>query len=133
MQDMSGNLKYYLSFASHSEIWGNNDASVVRAEIELDPYFKKNSDRFLREKAFFEINQRIEQARKENLKKQKQEQKIGKQEEKKKEIEEKTKVESTYKEIKRDTDTEGVGNLANYLLIAGVVCLVLGLLKKAIS
>ena len=43
MQDMSGNLKYYLSFASHSEIWGNNDASVVRAEIELDPYFKKNS------------------------------------------------------------------------------------------
>ena len=52
MQDMSGNLKYYLSFASHSEIWGNNDASVVRAEIELDPYFKKLRSIFKRESIF---------------------------------------------------------------------------------
>ena len=135
MKDNNSTLKYYLSFASHEEIWGNDDASVVRAEIELNPHFKKNSDQFLREKTFYEINQRIEQTRKENLKKQKLQQDIRKQEEKKKEIvtEKRTAVESTYKEIKRDTDTEGVGNLANYLLIAGGVCLLFAILKKAMS
>ena len=50
MKDNNSTLKYYLSFASHEEIWGNDDASVVRAEIELNPHFKKNSDQFLREK-----------------------------------------------------------------------------------
>ena len=135
MLDVAGELKYYLSFASHAEIWGNNDTNFVRSKIELAPYFEKHSERFLREKVFFEINQRIKQTRKENIKKQKLQKKITYKEEKKKEIVrvEKTKVESTYKEIKKGASSEETGNLANYLLIAGGVCLVLGLLKKAIS
>ena len=41
-----------------------NDDQIVQSTIQLDPYFQKNSDRFLREKTFFEINQRMAEARK---------------------------------------------------------------------
>ena len=51
MLDNNSTLKYYLSFASHAEIWGNDDASVVSAfKSNLIPHLKTFGTIFERER-----------------------------------------------------------------------------------
>ena len=133
MDDEDGSLKYFLSFATHEEIWGDEDKSRVKSKIKLDPYFRKNSDRFLREKAFFEIKQRMEIADNESQKKQRFSKPVQ-------DIPHNQSVQ-TVMEIESpkplnvsqpEEETEESTKLATYLLIAGAVCLAGGLLKKAL-
>ena len=134
LNDLNGTLKYYLSFATNEQIWGVNDDQIVQSKIQLDPYFQKNSERFLREKTFFEINQRMTEARRLTG--------IDK-------IKDKSTDQTTEKSFSPTTETTMVPNegmtaspttkesdatsLATYLLIIGAVCLVVTLLKKGIS
>lgn len=132
LEDKNGSLKYFLSFATNEEIWGDEDTNLVKSEIKFDPYFRKNSERFLREKAFFEIKQRI---------------KIGENEAQKKLLSNKPiqdkpqnnsvqnvmNIESSNPPIvSQPEEDDETTNLATYLLIAGAVCLAGGLLKKAL-
>ena len=134
LNDQNGTLKYFLSFATNEQIWGTEDDQIVQSTIQLDPYFQKNSDRFLREKTFFEINQRMAKARKLTG--------IDK-------IKDKSTDQTTEKSFLPTTETTMVPNegmtaspttkesdatsLATYFLIIGAVCLVVTLLKKGIS
>jgi len=133
MEDKNGSLKYFLSFATNEEIWGDEDTNLVKSEIKFDPYFRKNSDRFLREKAFFEIKQRMEISENEAQKKQWSNKPSQ-------DIPQNNSVQ-TVMNIERSNppivsqpaeEAEETSNLATYLLIAGAVCLAGGLLKKAL-
>ena len=134
LNDWNGTLKYYLSFATNEQIWGVNDDQIVQSTIQLDPYFQKNSERFLREKTFFEINRRMSETRRLT--------EINK-------IKNKTTDQTSEKSFLPTTETTMVPNeemiaspttkesdttsLATYLLIIGAVFLVVTLLKKGIS
>jgi hypothetical protein len=134
LNDLNGTLKYYLSFATNEQIWGVNDDQIVKSTIQLDPYFQKNSESFLREKTFFEINRRMAEARRLS--------EIDK-------IKNKSTDQTSEKSFLPTTETTMVANegmaaspttkesdatsLATYLLIIGAVFLVVTLLKKAFS
>ena len=134
LNDQNGTLKYFLSFATNEQIWGAEDDQIVQSTIQLDPYFQKNSDRFLREKTFFDINRRIAETRKLTG--------IDK-------IKDKSTDQTSEKIFSPTTETtmvpkEGMTaspttkesdatSLATYLLIIGAVFLVVTLLKKGIS
>jgi hypothetical protein len=134
LNDLNGTLKYYLSFATNEQIWGVNDDQIVKSTIQLDPYFQKNSESFLREKTFFEINRRITESRK-------QAQVDNKKNKSTNQISEKrfpTTTETSMvanESITPDSTTKesDATSLATYLLIIGALCLVITLLKKALS
>ena len=133
LEDKNGSLKYFLSFTTNEEIWGDEDTNLVKSEIKFDPYFRKNSDRFLREKAFFEIKQRMkktENGEQKKLQSNKPSQDIPQ-----------NNSAQTVMNIERfnppivsqpEEEAEETTNLATYLLIAGAVCLAGGILKKAL-
>ena len=134
LNDLNGTLKYYLSFATNEQIWGVNDDQIVKSTIQLDPYFQKNSESFLREKTFFEINRRITESRKQaqvDNKKNKSTNQISE-----KRFPPTTETSMVANEsITPDSTTKesDATSLATYLLIIGAVCLVVTGLKKAFS
>ena len=134
LNDLNGTLKYYLSFATNEQIWGAEDDQIVQSTIQLDPYFQKNSERFLREKTFFEINQRMAEARKlTGIDKIKDKSTDQKSEKSFSPTSETTIVPSESMTVSPTAEDSDATTLATYLLIIGAVCLVVTLLKKGIS
>ena len=134
LNDLNGTLKYYLSFATNEQIWGVNDDQIVQSTIQLDPYFQKNSERFLREKTFFEINRRMSVARKlTGIDKIKDKSTDLISEKSFSPTTETTIVPNESMTVSPTTDDSDATSLATYLLIIGAVCLVVTLLKKGIS
>ena len=134
LNDQNGTLKYFLSFATNEQIWGTEDDQIVKSTIQLDPYFQKNSDRFLREKTFFEINQRMAEARKlTGINKIKDKSTDQTSEKSFSPTTETTIVPNESMTVSTTTEDSDATSLATYLLIIGAVCLVVTLLKKGIS
>ena len=134
LNDQNGTLKYFLSFATNEQIWGTEDDQIVQSTIQLDPYFQKNSERFLREKTFFEINQRMAKARKlTGIDKIKDKSTDQKSEKSFSPTSETTIVPSESMTVSPTAEDSDATTLATYLLIIGAVCLVVTLLKKGIS
>lgn len=134
LNDQNGTLKYFLSFATNEQIWGTEDEQIVQSTIQLDPYFQKNSERFLREKTFFEINQRMAKARKlTGIDKIKDKSTDLISEKSFSPTTETTIVPNESMTVSPTTDESDATSLATYLLIIGAVCLVVTLLKKGIS
>ena len=134
LNDQNGTLKYFLSFATNEQIWGAEDDQIVQSTIQLDPYFQKNSDRFLREKTFFEINQRIAEARKlTGIDKINNKSTDQTSEKSFSPTTETTIVPNESMTVSTTTEDSDATSLAAYLLIIGAVCLVVTLLKKGIS
>ena len=134
LNDQNGTLKYFLSFATNEQIWGVNDDQIVQSKIQLDPYFQKNSERFLREKTFFEINQRMTEARRlTGIDKIKDKSTDLISEKSFSPTTETTIVPNESMTVSPTTDDSDATSLATYLLIIGAVCLVVTLLKKGIS
>ena len=134
LNDQNDTLRYFLSFATNEQIWGTEDDQIVKSTIQLDPYFKKNSDRFLREKTFFEINQRMAKARKlTGIDKIKDKSTDLISEKSFSPTTETTIVPNESMTVSPTTDDSDATSLATYLLIIGAVCLVVTLLKKGIS
>ena len=134
LNDQNGTLKYFLSFATNEQIWGAEDDQIVQSTIQLDPYFQKNSDRFLREKTFFEINQRMAEARKlTGIDKIKDKSTDQTSEKSFSPTTETTIVPNESMTVSTTTEDSDATSLATYLLIIGAVCLVVTLLKKGIS
>ena len=134
LNDQNGTLKYFLSFATNEQIWGTEDDQIVKSTIQLDPYFQKNSDRFLREKTFFEINQRMAKARKlTGINKIKDKSTDQTSEKSFSPTTETTIVPNESMTVSTTTEDSDATSLATYLLIIGAVCLVVTLLKKGIS
>ena len=134
LNDQNGTLKYFLSFATNEQIWGAEDDQIVQSTIQLDPYFQKNSDRFLREKTFFEINQRMAEARKlTGIDKIKDKSTDQTSEKSFSPTTESTIVPNESMTVSPTTEESDATSLATYLLIMGAVCLVVTLLKKGIS
>jgi hypothetical protein len=134
LNDQNDTLRYFLSFATNEQIWGTEDDQIVKSTIQLDPYFKKNSDRFLREKAFFEINRRIAETRQQTeIDKIKNKSSNQTSEKSISPITENSKVPNESMSPTPTTKESDATSLATYLLIIGAVCLVLTGLKKAFS
>ena len=134
LNDLNGTLKYYLSFATNEQIWGVNDDQIVQSTIQLDPYFQKNSERFLREKTFFEINRRMSETRRlteiDKIKNKSTDQTSDKSFLPTTETTMVPKEGMTASPTTKESDAT---SLATYLLIIGAVFLVVTLLKKGIS
>ena len=134
LSDWNGTLKYYLSFATNEQIWGVSDDQIVQSTIQLDPYFQKNSARFLEEKTFFEINRRITEPRKltefDKIKNDSTNQTSEKSISPTTEISMNPNESMVPSPTTKESDTT---SLATYLLTIGAVCLVVTLLKKAFS
>jgi hypothetical protein len=134
LNDQNDTLRYFLSFATNEQIWGTEDDQIVKSTIQLDPYFKKNSDRFLREKAFFEINRRIAETRQQTeIDKIKNKSSNQTSEKSISPITENSKVPYESMSPTPTTKESDATSLATYLLIIGAVCLVVTGLKKAFS